>query len=75
VHIYFASFERIRCRKSIRRQRLSRLRGADRDAIRRAARTGRPLGSAAFVADLESRTGRKLARQKPGRKSGVATEK
>ncbi len=43
------------------------------DAFRRSARTGRPLGSAAFVADLETRTGRMLARQKPGPKPGAAT--
>jgi putative transposase len=45
---------------------------ADRDAFRHSARTGRPLGSAAFVADLETRTGRTLARQKPGPKPGAA---
>ena len=32
------------------------------------ARTGRPLGDEAFVADLEARTGRKLAKRKPGRR-------
>lgn len=31
-------------------------------------RTGRPLGAAAFVADLEARLGRPLAPRKPGRK-------
>jgi len=36
------------------------------EAIRGGERTGRPLGSAAFVADLEARTGRTLARRKPG---------
>jgi putative transposase len=41
---------------------------ADHLAIQAAERTGRPLGSAAFVADLEQRLGRTLARQKPGRK-------
>ncbi len=43
-------------------------------ALRRGERTGRPLGSAAFVEDLERRLGRPLAPQKPGRKpklSGV----
>ena len=37
-------------------------------AIRAAERTGRPLGGAAFTAGLERALGRKLARQKPGRK-------
>jgi len=37
-------------------------------AIRGGERTGRPLGDAAFVADLEARTGRRLARQRPGPK-------
>lgn len=41
---------------------------ADYDAIRSGERTGRPLGSAAFVARLEKRLGRPLARQKPGPK-------
>jgi len=40
----------------------------DYAAIRGAERTGRPLGSAAFVARLEKRLGRTLARQKPGPK-------
>jgi putative transposase len=45
--------------------------GLDADtlaAIRAGERTGRPLGSAAFIGTLEARTGRRLARQKPGRK-------
>jgi putative transposase len=37
-------------------------------AIQAGERTGRPLGSAAFVEALEARLGRKLARQKPGPK-------
>lgn len=41
---------------------------ADHRAIRAGERTGRPLGSDAFVADLEQRLGRVLARGKPGRK-------
>ncbi len=41
---------------------------ADYDAIRRGERTGRPLGAAAFVEQLEGRLGRTLAPQKPGRK-------
>jgi putative transposase len=47
------------------------------DALRRGERTGRPLGSAAFVEDLERRLGRPLAPQKPGRKPKAAggTEK
>ncbi len=39
-------------------------------AIRAAARTGRPLGAAAFVKRLERRLGRALARRKPGPKNG-----
>lgn len=38
------------------------------EAIRKGERTGRPLGSARFIAKLESRLGRTLARQKPGPK-------
>ncbi|MBI3515124.1 MAG: transposase, partial [Proteobacteria bacterium] len=37
-------------------------------AIRAGERTGRPLGSARFVARLERRLDRPLARQKPGPK-------
>lgn len=37
-----------------------------REAIRRGERTGRPLGSTAFIASLEQQTGRTLARQRPG---------
>ena len=48
---------------------------ADRDAFRRSARTGRPMGSADFVAEVETRTGRTLARQKPGPKPGAATQR
>ena len=40
----------------------------DNEAIRSAERTGRPLGSADFVASLEASLGRPLARGKPGRK-------
>lgn len=40
----------------------------EREAIRAAERTGRPLGSARFVARLEKRLHRPLARQKPGPK-------
>ena len=43
----------------------------ERDAIRAAERTGRPLGSKAFVARLERRLGRALARQKRGPKPGA----
>jgi putative transposase len=39
---------------------------AERAAIRAGERTGRPLGSDAFVARLEELTGRALARRKPG---------
>jgi len=38
-------------------------------ALRRGERTGRPLGSPAFVDDLERRLGRPLAPRKPGRKT------
>jgi len=38
-------------------------------ALRAAESTGRPLGADDFVADLERRLGRKLRRQKPGRKA------
>ncbi len=37
------------------------------EAMRRHERTGRPLGSARFVADPEKVLGRRLARQRPGR--------
>lgn len=40
----------------------------EREAIRAHESTGRPLGSPAFVARLEKRLGRTLARQKPGPK-------
>ena len=39
------------------------------DLIRRHERTGRPLGSPRFVADLEEMTGRELAKKRPGPKS------
>ncbi|MHB8530523.1 MAG: transposase [Caulobacteraceae bacterium] len=38
----------------------------DHRAIQSGERTGRPLGGEAFVAHLESRLGRRLARRKPG---------
>ena len=44
---------------------------AEHAAIRAGERTGRPLGSAEFVAGLEQRLGRALARQKPGPKGKV----
>ncbi|MFN7400575.1 MAG: hypothetical protein ACK5SX_16305 [Sandaracinobacter sp.] len=37
-------------------------------AIRSGERTGRSMGSDSFVAGLEATMGRKLARQRPGRK-------
>jgi len=40
----------------------------EREAIRAGERTGRPLGSARFVARLEKRLHRPLARRKPGPK-------
>jgi len=48
--------------------------GLSREAhasIRSGERTGRPLGSAQFIADLEHRLGRPLARGKPGPKPGA----
>jgi putative transposase len=47
---------------------------AEHAAIRSGERTGRPLGSARFVARLEKRLKRTLARQKPGPKPMVAEE-
>jgi hypothetical protein len=43
-------------------------------AIRAAEKTGRPLGTADFVADLERRLGRPIARRAPGRKPTHVTE-
>ena len=40
-------------------------------ALRNAETTGRPLGAADFIADLEQRLGRPLARRAPGRKARV----
>ncbi len=42
---------------------------ADHEALRAHERTGRPLGSDAFVAGLEARLGRVLRRRKPGPKT------
>jgi len=44
------------------------LRAEERDAIRAGERTGRPLGSPAFLRRLEKRLGRPLAKRKPGPK-------
>jgi putative transposase len=41
---------------------------AEHQAIRAGERTGRPLGSPAFVSRLEKRLGRTLARRRPGPK-------
>jgi len=41
--------------------------------LRAAESTGRPLGTAEFVADLERRLGRPVARRAPGRKPRVQT--
>jgi putative transposase len=43
----------------------------ERQSLQSGERTGRPLGLAAFVEDVERRLGRTLARQAPGRKPGV----
>ncbi len=45
---------------------------AEHRAIQRGERTGRPLGSAEFTADLERRLGRPLAPRKRGRKPSAA---
>jgi len=50
------------------------LREAEHEAIRAGERTGRPLGSPAFVARLEKRLKRPLARQKPGPKPKAAED-
>ena len=42
------------------------------EALRRHARTGRPLGAAPWVKRLEKRLGRPLAPRKPGRKPKAA---
>jgi len=42
--------------------------GADAEAIRRSTHTGRPLGTADFVAGLERELRRRLAAQKGGRR-------
>jgi putative transposase len=47
---------------------------AEHRAIQGAERTGRPLGSDGFVAGLEQRLGRTLARRKAGRKARAAGE-
>ena len=44
------------------------LKEEEREAIGKGERTGRPLGTAAFVKRLEKKLGRTLARQKPGPK-------
>lgn len=44
--------------------------GAELDALRRHGRTGRPLGPAAFIQDLERTLGRPLGRRRPGPKPG-----
>jgi len=43
-------------------------------ALRAAESTGRPLATADFVADLERRLGRPIARRAPGRKPAASTE-
>jgi putative transposase len=47
----------------------------DLAALRAHARTGRPLGAAPFVARLEKRLGRKLAKARPGPKPKSATRR
>jgi putative transposase len=45
---------------------------SERDHIRMATRTGRPLGTDDFVRQLEKLTGRTLRSLKPGPKSGIS---
>ncbi len=45
---------------------------AEYETIRRGERTGRPLGTPGFIAKLEKRLGRPLARRKPGPKPKLA---
>ena len=47
----------------------------DLEAIRAHERTGRPLGGTKFLARLEKRLGRTLAKAKPGPKPKLATER
>jgi putative transposase len=51
------------------------LSSAEQKVIQSGERTGRPLGSAEFVAALEDRLGRNLARRKPGPKPGGAASR
>jgi putative transposase len=44
----------------------------EREALRAGERTGRPLGSAAFIAGLEQSLARPVARRKPGPKPAGA---
>jgi putative transposase len=46
---------------------------AEHRALQAAERTGRPLGSDDFIADIEQRLGRVLARQKPGPKRATGS--
>src|SRR5438874_10340184 len=48
------------------------LAASDRDHIRMATRTGRPLGTDDFVRQLEKQTGRSLRPRKPGPKSRLS---
>lgn len=48
--------------------------GGEIDALRASMSTGRPLGTSAFVAKLESKLGRPLGRRKPGPKPKAAAE-
>jgi putative transposase len=41
---------------------------AVQDALRKRTRTGRPVGTDAFIDELEARTGRKVRQRKPGSK-------
>ena len=48
----------------------SGLRESEREVLRQHERTGRPLGSAGFIAGLEARLERRLRKRKPGPAKG-----
>jgi putative transposase len=51
------------------------LSGPEHAAIQSSERTGRPLGAPRFIARLEKRLGRNLARRKPGPKPAAAQDR
>ena len=62
------SSRRVRCARALDFQARGRETSRARTGFSSISRTGRPLGSVDFVKRLEARTGRQLARRKPGRK-------